>query len=165
MAACAYCNSSILFGGVKDADQRYCNAKCAGKGRVLSAASTLPAELVEEQVRAVHSGRCPKCGGSGPIDVHISHRAMSALVITRWSSHPLVSCVSCGTKAQLRDAGVTFLFGWWGFPWGLIFTPVQLGKNLYALAKKHDPRRPPAALYRVVRTNMAARASGHQSIK
>jgi hypothetical protein len=158
MASCAYCDSFILFGGVKEAGQRFCNAKCAGKGQVLRVASTLPAELVEKQVRAVHAGNCPKCGGSGPVDVHLSHRAMSALVVTQWSSHPLVACVDCGTKAQLRDAGVTLLLGWWGLPWGLIMTPVQIGKNIYALVRKPDPRQPTPALYRVVSTNMAAQA-------
>jgi hypothetical protein len=27
-------------------------------------------------------------------------------------------------------SGLTFVFGWWGFPWGLIFTPQALYRNL-----------------------------------
>ena len=27
-------------------------------------------------------------------------------------------------------SGLTFFFGWWGFPWGLIFTPQALYRNL-----------------------------------
>ncbi len=156
MASCAYCDGFILFGGVKDGEQRFCNAKCAAKGQVLRVASALPVDQVEKQVRAIHAGNCPKCGGAGPVDVHTSHRAMSALVVTQWSSHPLVSCVSCGTKAQLRDSAITLLLGWWGLPWGVVMTPVQLGKNIYGMLKKPDPREPTAALHRVVSSNMAA---------
>ena len=156
MASCAYCDSFILFGGVKDGEQRFCSAKCAAKGQVLRVASALPADQVDQQVRAIHAGNCPKCGGSGPVDVHTSHRAMSALVVTQWSSHPLVSCVSCGTKAQLRDSAITLFLGWWGLPWGLVMTPVQLGKNFYGMFKKPDPREPTVALRHVVSSNMAA---------
>jgi len=41
-------------------------------------------------------------------------------------------------------------------------TPVQIGKNIYALMKKPDPRQPTAALYRVVSSNMAAQALANQ---
>ena len=27
-------------------------------------------------------------------------------------------------------SGLTFFFGWWGFPWGFIFTPQALYRNL-----------------------------------
>lgn len=160
MASCAYCDSFILFGGVKDAELRYCSAKCAAKGQVLRVARSLPAELVEKQVRAVHAGNCPQCGGPGPVDVHTSHRAMSALVVTQWSSHPLVSCVKCGTRAQLRNSAITLALGWWGLPWGLIMTPVQIGKNVVGMIRKPDPRQPTETLQRVVSTRMASQAIG-----
>ncbi len=30
----------------------------------------------------------------------------------------------------LTFTAITFIFGWWGFPWGLIFTPQALYRNL-----------------------------------
>ena len=122
--------------------------------------------LLQCQVRCEEPGAAcgqyAKCSGSGPVDVHLSHRARSALVVTQWSSHPLVACVKCGTKAQLRNAGVTLLLGWWGLPWGLIMTPVQIGKNIYAVVTKPDPRQPTAALYCAGSSNMAAQALASQ---
>ena len=34
------------------------------------------------------------------------------------------------TGHWLIFSGLTFLFGWWGFPWGFIFTPQALYRNL-----------------------------------
>jgi hypothetical protein len=51
--------------------------------------------------------------------------------------------------------------GWWGFPWGLIMTPIQIGRNLYGMASPPDPSRPSAQFEKVLRMTMAA--NGMQS--
>jgi len=158
MASCAQCNSFILFGGKSVEGRRYCNAKCAQRGEVARLVGTIPAEVLEREVRKVHGGLCPKCGGTGPIDVHTSYRALSAIVITRWSSHPIVACKRCGAMAQLRDLGVSLLFGWWGFPWGLFVTPMQIGKNIRGMVRKADPVQPTQALYKLIGSAMATQA-------
>src|SRR5512140_3815075 len=125
MAKCDYCASTIIFGGKTDANGRFCNDKCRGRGALLAISRQLPATAIQEQVWKVHQGACPKCGGVGPVDVHVSHKVWSALVVTSWSSTPQISCRPCGQKSQLAGAGFSLFLGWWGFPWGLVMTPVQ----------------------------------------
>src|SRR4051794_34859709 len=99
MAQCDYCSTTILFGGVRDGDARYCNATCHQKGVLHGLAHVVPDDVVQEQARLIHQGECPRCGGPGPVDVHTSHRVHSFLVMTQWSSRPQVSCGSCGVKS------------------------------------------------------------------
>ena len=103
MAACAYCNTTILFGGTRRGDLRFCNAKCAAAGALAVIASELPQPEVGRYVGLVHRGKCPSCRGAGPVDVHTSYRVWSAFALTSWSSRPAISCRKCGTKRQLGD--------------------------------------------------------------
>lgn len=156
MAACAYCNTTILFGGTRRGDLRFCNAKCEAQGALANVASQLPRPEVERYTARVHGGNCPNCGGAGPVDVHTSYRVWSALALTSWSSRPVISCRRCGTKRQLGDALFSLLLGWWGFPWGVLMTPVQLGRNLLAVLHGPDPSQPSPALEKLLRLKLAA---------
>jgi hypothetical protein len=42
MAKCDYCSSTIIFGGKRDANGRFCNQKCRGRGALLAISSQLP---------------------------------------------------------------------------------------------------------------------------
>jgi hypothetical protein len=158
MAACGYCGTTILFGGVKDNDLRFCNNECHQKGQVLVVSRSVPKDIVDDQVRHIHRGHCPKCQGSGPIDVHTAHRIYSALVYTSWSSIPNVSCRSCGIKSQMGNTVFSLLLGWWGFPWGLIMTPVQIGRNIFGIIKGPDESKPSDKLENLVRVSIASQA-------
>ena len=129
MNKCAYCGSTILIGGVKAGEQRFCNNNCLQNGRILAATRDIPQDVIDRQVEEVWRGNCPKCRGLGPIDVHKIHEVWSALVLTRWSTKVQVSCRSCAVKRQLGATVSSLLLGWWGFPWGLILTPVQITRN------------------------------------
>jgi hypothetical protein len=156
MARCDNCGSTILFGGRQENGLRYCNDRCARSGALVAISQQIPVGVVEQQVWAVHQGRCPQCGGPGPADVHVSHRVWSALLLTSWNSRPRISCRACGVKGQLGAAAFSLLLGWWGLPWGLIMTPVQVGRNLAAMARPPDPTKPSGQLERTVRMVMAA---------
>lgn len=103
MAKCAYCGTYILFGGERDGSRRYCNAKCRQAGFMVVVADHVPPEDLAEQLSLWHNSNCPKCGGTGPVDVHTSHRIWSALFMTSWSSRPEVCCRRCGIRAKLGD--------------------------------------------------------------
>src|SRR5438552_14364803 len=100
MAACDYCGTSILIGGKRAGNYRFCNQRCASKGALLQLASQVPADIVQQQVWSLHHGSCPVCQGPGPVDVHTSYRIYSALIVTSWRSEPRVSCRPCGVKAK-----------------------------------------------------------------
>lgn len=156
LATCAYCSTTIIFGGKKQDDLRFCNAECQENGILSHVASQIPRHEVDSYVAEVHRGSCPRCMGAGPVDVHTSYRVFSALVITSWSSRPAICCRRCGTKRKLGDAAFSALLGWWGLPWGLFVTPMQIGKNLFGFFRTPDPRIPSSALETLLRLDLAA---------
>ena len=159
MARCGYCNTFILIGGTKDGDLRFCNAECAARGALKRVADQLPQESVRQFIRSVHEGKCPRCQGPGPVDVHTSYRVWSALVLTSWSSRPAVTCGSCGTKSKLGNLVYCLFLGWWGLPFGVLITPVQIGRNLVALFTGPDPSTPSPKLENILRLHLAAQAT------
>ena len=158
MARCDYCGSRILFGGARDGDLRFCNARCQQTGTLLKISRQIPDDVIQKRLWEVHQGRCPVCQGNGPVDVHTSHQVWSALVVTTWKSQPRISCRRCGIKSQVQGLLISLVAGWWGFPWGLIFTPVQIVRNLGGLFNGPEPMKPSAQLEKLVRMNVASSA-------
>ena len=157
MASCGYCGTTIIFGGVRDGDQRFCNNKCLQNAYVLRVAQAVPADVLERQIEETFRGNCPKCRGLGPVDVHRVHRVWSALVLTSWSSSPQLCCRSCATKSQIGGVLFSLFLGWWGFPWGLVLTPVQITRNFVGICGGPDPSRPSADLRKLVQVSLGAR--------
>jgi DNA-directed RNA polymerase subunit RPC12/RpoP len=155
MTRCDYCGSTILFGARRDGQRTYCNAACAGKGALVAASREIPEDAVKAEVARVHRGPCPKCGGAGPIDVQTSYRVWSAVYLTNWSSRPQLTCRRCGIKARLGDMVYCLLLGWWGFPWGVVITPVQVLRNVAGLFRSAS-QSPSPQLAGMVRLHMAA---------
>lgn len=162
MAKCDYCSSTIIFGGKRQGELRFCNATCAARGALLQVSRQIPDNIVQEAVLRTHQGLCPKCGGAGPVDVHVRHQVWSAVVLTQWKSQPQISCRSCGIKSQLGGSAFSLVLGWWGFPWGLLITPIQVGRNVFGMTRGPDPFTPSPKLEKAVRMTMAARAVTQQ---
>jgi len=159
LAKCAACGSTILFGGKRNGESRYCDAQCHDHAGLLAIAGKFPAELVRERALAIHRGACPDCGGRGPVDVRTGYRVWSALLLTSWRSLPHICCRSCGIKSQALDTLYSLLLGWWAFPWGLVVTPIQLGRNFAAMLRRPDPLAPSERLESCVRITLAVQAS------
>jgi hypothetical protein len=159
MATCDSCGSTILFGGKRDANGRFCNEKCQARGGLLARAKQVPDETVREQLWKTHQGMCPKCSGPGPVDVYTSHKVWSALLLTRWTSTPQISCRGCGRKSQWAGVGFSLILGWWGFPWGLIMTPIQIGRNLAGIGHSADASTPSPQLEKTIRMTIASQGA------
>ena len=158
MAKCDYCGSTIVFGGAREGELRFCNGRCQSNGRMIVLSRQVPENLVHQSLWSVHQGRCPKCQGAGPVDVHVSHTVWSALLLTRWASKPQICCRACGTKSQLGATGFSLLLGWWGFPWGFVVTPIQIARNIAGMVRGPDPTNPSAQLEKAVRLTMVSNA-------
>lgn len=155
MAKCGYCGTTILFGGVKAEDgTRYCKQECADGGVLVELSDRLPDDVVREAVRETFHGACPICGGEGPVDVANAYKVWSIVLMTSWGTDVHVCCRSCARKRQAGKAALSLVVGWWGFPWGLVMTPVQVGRNLIALFRPY-PAEPSADLERIVRVALA----------
>lgn len=124
------------------------------------ASRCVPAEVLEKVTKDVHEGECPRCHGRGPVDIHTSHSVWSALLLTSWKSKPLICCRPCGVKNQVFSGLGSAVFGWWGFPWGIVMTPVQIARNIHAVLTPPDAAKPSEALKKHV-----AMALGAQLVK
>jgi hypothetical protein len=162
MSKCDYCGTTIIFGGKKDANGRFCNQKCQARGGLLTLSRNIPETIVQEQVWKTHQGLCPNCHGTGPVDVHVSHKVWSAVFLTSWSSTPKLSCRRCAIRNQLGNAAFSLLLGWWGIPWGVLLTPIQVGRNLYAIACPPGTSMPSPQLEKIIRMTLATQTVKQQ---
>lgn len=156
MARCGTCNTIILFGAMKDGDRSFCNPGCHEAMLLERASKAIPEEVIRGRLEEIHRSDCPVCAGPGPVDLHESHHVWSLIVFTSSQRKVQLSCQSCGTRARLMATVSSGLFGWWGMPWGLIMTPVQIVRNLAGLAGGPDPEIPSEALERAVRLDVAS---------
>jgi len=156
MPTCANCNTFIAFGGKRANNQIYCNDRCLQAGQLAEAATQIDPTIIRQQVEKVFRGPCPKCSRqNGPVDLRKSHTVFSALVFTRWATKSAVSCKSCAAKTQIGAIFFSGLAGWWGFPWGIIMTPIQLVRNASELLS-HNLTAPSPQLERAVRLQLGA---------
>lgn len=156
MAKCAACKKTILFGGKTSREYRFCNDKCAQYAPVLHTADELSNEEVDKVTEVIHKGVCPMCNKSkGVVDVHTSYHVWSAIFISSWKDVPEVSCKSCASKRQIGAFISSFFLGWWGFPHGLVATPIQLVKNIAGILGGPSITQPSEDLKRTIRLQMA----------
>lgn len=163
MAKCRTCGKNIFWNQKNVGGYTFCSDVCVNNSQTLKLASTLTPEEVNAEVRKVHQGPCPKCGGPGPVDLHTSHRVISVVYVSSWGSYPQLSCRSCGRKAQIKNLLISFFAGWWGFPWGIIFTPVQVVRNLVGIFGGPKPEQPSPDLESAVRTTIVNRKLAQQA--
>jgi hypothetical protein len=77
----------------------------------------------------------PKCGKCGKTDstlrVSAFMYALSAFVITlRRRGSSGIFCQSCRRKEAIKWSLLTGVLGWWGIPWGPIFSVQSIVRNL-----------------------------------
>jgi hypothetical protein len=164
MAACSACGTTILFGGRREGDLRFCNAKCDTNGVLVREASRIPRDVIQQRTAAIYHGRCPQCAGAGPVDVRTSYRIYSALVFTSWQNTPKIACRSCGVKSQLGSAAFSLFLGWWGIPWGLIMTPIQITRNIAGALSRRADHGPTPQLERTVSLVVASERLRQQAV-
>jgi hypothetical protein len=82
---------------------------------------------------------------------------MSFVVLTRWRNVPRICCRMCGLRGQFRGMLVSLLMGWWGVPFGLILTPIQIARNLNGIVFPPDRRKPSPMLERMVAIELGKR--------
>jgi len=163
MSKCGYCGSTILMGGVRAGGQVFCNRKCFQDAHVLTASQQIPSDVLDQKVQEVWAGNCPECKGPGPADLHKAYQVWSAIVTTRWSTKPRICCRSCATKRQIAGAVSSLIVGWWGIPWGLILTPVQIARDIAGIFGGPDKSRPSEGLRRAVLVTLGKRIAANQA--
>lgn len=74
---------------------------------------------------------CSSCGAvSAQPRYIIFWYVISLLIVTSRRTMQGVFCPSCASKKAVQSSAITWLLGWWGFPWGPIWTVAALYRNL-----------------------------------
>jgi DnaJ-domain-containing protein 1 len=74
---------------------------------------------------------CSWCGAVSAQPRYIVFPYVISMIFVTWrrAMHGIF-CPSCAPKKALQASAVAWLLGWWGFPWGPIFTIGALYRNL-----------------------------------
>lgn len=158
MARCAHCRA-VIIGSTPEGRRLYCSDHCYNRGYVAELADRFSADEIDERTAAVYRGACPECGGPGPVDLHTAYRVWSAGVVSVFQKEARVACRACARKRQLEAALFCAALGWWGVPFGLFGTPVQIARNLLAIRRKAGDG-PSGALRRLVIEQLAGGRQG-----
>lgn len=74
---------------------------------------------------------CSGCQKITPLPRHIGyHAVVSVLLFTQRSPVQGIYCNTCAGFKAAYATTISWLLGWWGFPWGFIYTPLALITNL-----------------------------------
>lgn len=68
----------------------------------------------------------------------IFYEVKSFIFVTIRSPIQGIFCHNCAEKKLLRSTVITWLLGWWGFPWGLIYSPIVIFHNLFGGSKPSE---------------------------
>lgn len=153
MTRCGHCRSLIIEGGESAGGRVYCSPRCYNRGFVDELAKQLPTEEIDRRTKEIYEGKCPDCGGVGPVDIHTADSVLSVVIVSTMKRDARICCRSCARKRQLDALRATFFFGWWS-AFGLFLTPVAIVRNVRAL-RQPNSEEPSGALRRFVIEQLA----------
>ena len=94
-------------------------------------AACIAAETPNEPRQSIDPITCSSCGVvSAQPRYIIFWYVISLLLVTSRRTMQGVFCPSCAPKKAFQASAITWLLGWWGFPWGPIWTIGALYRNL-----------------------------------
>ncbi|RXK86791.1 hypothetical protein [Filimonas effusa] len=92
---------------------------------------SLTMEELDKYCEIIRSLDCPVCQASyTKLNATMTSEVMSLLIFTQWSKKLKIACPGCLDKANNDALLKSALTGWWGFPWGLIRTPIAIARNI-----------------------------------
>ena len=134
MANCGNCGKHFFISGADGEDgTKFCDERCQMEHQLQPYIDRISVADLDQEVQRLQDSKCPECNGPGPLEVWHSHSIWSALVLTRWVNQSHFCCKSCARTHQWQGLAISTLLGWWGFPWGVIMTPVQIVRGLNAV--------------------------------
>ena len=155
---CDYCGSSARFSPVLDDGQRFCNVTCLQNARLMEISEDIPKEEIFQHACRIKEGACPGCSCSkSKVEARKSYRIWSVVHISVFSTQTRICCHSCARKENFRSLMFCAAFGWWGFPWGVGITPVQIISNIVEMFKSRSGAKPSDDLLQAARINLAAK--------
>lgn len=82
---------------------------------------------------------CPICNSkSQKLNATLISTVKSFLIITSYKRELKIACPNCLIKELDKAIISTALLGWWGFPWGIIKTPMYIYYNFDSKKEAHN---------------------------
>ena len=156
---CDYCGDSAKINFLLNEGQRFCSALCLRDARISEAAVDLSDATVLQAARKIRSGACPVCNSMAtPVEVRYSYTATSVIFMSNQETKTRLCCVPCGRKENRGGLLVSFFIGWWGIPWGPIFTIAALFGNFKAMFEMMADEEPSDELIKLAKNQLAVSA-------
>lgn len=157
MDVCATCGVPLRHDKIGDGHFQFCSQDCYEKSPILEIAQKIPEDELNAEVLKIFQGKCISCEKQSPKDVFVSFGIVSVFVMSFRNNSVHICCKKCGYRKVLKDLFVSMFLGWWGIPSGLIYTPIQIFKNIKELARKRDFTKPSERLINSIRYDIADR--------
>lgn len=154
---CDYCDSSAIISYIINDGQRFCSTACLENARLMELSEDIPSEEIINFAYDLKNGECPDCHrNDSKIETRKHYRVWSAVIITSSTKQTHVCCKSCGRKINFESIMFCLVFGWWGIPWGILITPVQIILNIAEIFNAADDKIPSDDLVQRARIGLAA---------
>jgi hypothetical protein len=128
---CDCCGKSAAISAIRDEGQKFCSVDCLELARSLEAATQLTEQEIRDRALAIKTGPCPRCKGRrSAVELHKRYWIWSAILVTRWGQDSRILCGQCAARSSLWAVAECLVLGWWGFPHGVLRTPVQAFRNI-----------------------------------
>ena len=163
---CDFCGQPVRSSTVEDHGQKFCSIDCLQNARLMEASVDIPEQEILKHATEIRNGPCPAClRQEGGIELRKCYWVWSAVLFTRYGTSPKFCCKKCGTKANLLAIVSCSILGWWGFPFGLLLTPIYIISNVAAMFRKFDKSKPSEELIQTARLQLATALLGqHQHV-
>jgi DnaJ domain len=89
-----------------------------------------------EPVEPIKCSQCEKVTAQPRFLVF--RQVISYVFMTQTSPKPGIYCSDCAVKQGLKSSAISALFGWWGVPWGPIYTIREIIRNAFGGERRLD---------------------------
>ncbi|MBV9081806.1 MAG: J domain-containing protein [Acidobacteriaceae bacterium] len=73
---------------------------------------------------------CCVCHSISAQPRYVVYRYVTSLIVTRRHAYHGIFCPECGARQAAKASLITWFFGWWGIPWGPIYSIRAIGSNM-----------------------------------
>jgi len=95
----------------------------------------------DEYLSLIRNHTCPKCNSkTKKLNASIVGEVVSVVVFTNYTKKRKIACSNCLDELNNKAIGKSSILGWWGFPWGPIYTIKSIILNTKMKKKNHTSK-------------------------
>lgn len=113
----------------------------------------LTKEEFTEYYNLIKNSSCPNCSLNKELNISMVGEVVSIIVVSNYDKKIKVGCTECLNKLNTKAIIKSSLLGWWGFPWGPIYTIRSYIFN-YGMRKNNASYKPNRIFKEFVKENI-----------